>query len=337
MRMPRYTYLISNRSSDDPDNYIGPLTFQSAPNSMDRPYKSDGFKVAPPDAWTESLLRDLRDRYEGSQDPYDIAFYVHGFATSEKYGRLGLESFGLGLTSVGFDRGMLVGVSWPSNTWTYGGAQTNATLSGPLLTACGNVVGRLRHDLPRPVRATLFCHSMGNYLLGTTLAAGTAKLPAIDTIFMLAADVDYAIWSPGTANYPQGVAIKNVAKQVYVLYTSNDTVLRSSGWVNWQNRLGYSGAKSAAELPPNVAQLDYSAWGNDPYCNDYVPYSYYNTAAGTGALIHSSSKFVPDLLSFEALGIRHAPGTLDVAATRDLAELERLVTGAPKEGEPGQR
>jgi hypothetical protein len=334
--MPRHTYLISNRSTSDPDNYIGPLSWQNAPNHSDRPYKSEGFKAYPADAWTESLIGDLRDRYQGSTDTYDIAFYIHGYATSEKYARIGLESLGLGLTSVGFDRGILVGVSWPSNTWTYGGAQTNATMSGPLLTACGNIVGRLRYELKRAVRATLFCHSMGNYLASTTLAAGSAKLPAIDSIFMLAADVDYALWDPKGSSYAQGIAIKSAAKQVYVLYTQNDTVLRDSGIINNQTRLGYYGAKSVSQLPSNVAQFDYSAWGNDPYCNDYVPYSYYNSLAGTGALIHSSSKFIPDLLSFEVAGMQNVPGKLDVAAMRDLPELKRLVMGTSKPDEPAK-
>ncbi|PYQ54803.1 MAG: hypothetical protein DMF53_28975, partial [Acidobacteria bacterium] len=247
------------------------------------------------------------------------------------------ESYGLLLSSVGFDRGILVGVSWPSNTWTYGGAQTNAAASKALLSACGQVVTRLRAHAGRPVRATLFCHSMGNYLLSTSLVNG-ATLPPIDSIFLLAADVDYALWDPKSTSYPQGVAVAKAARHLYVLYTPNDTVLGDSGWVNWVYRLGYYGAKSVAQLPKNVSQIDYSAWGNDPYCLDYVPYSYYNTLAGTGALIHSSSKFVPDLISFQNHALRNLPqSSLDVPAARDLARLVSLVSVPWTPGKPAAR
>lgn len=338
MLFPKYTYLISNRSTSDPNGTIGPLTYHYAPNNMDRPYKSSGFSVVPSNSWMTSLTQDLATRYQGSAGPVDIMFYIHGYATSGEYAKIGLEGLGLGLTSVGIDRGILVGVSWPSNTWTYGEAQSNAAASGALLTACGNVIIALRSILKTTVRATLFCHSMGNYLLGSTLAAKTGVLPPVDSIFMLAADIDYAIWSPGTANYAQGVAIQKAAKQMYVLYTANDTVLRDSGWVNWDYRLGYFGAKSPNTLPANVAQFDYSAYGNDPYCNDYVPYSYYNTVAGTGALVHSSSKFIPDLLSFEAHCLQNVPaGSLNIKPTRDLAALKSLVTASSNAGKKGSK
>ncbi len=327
MILPKYTYLISNRDPSDPNNYIGPVTYQTAPNNNQRPYLSTPFKVVPGDAWNHALAADLETRYAGSSDVWDIAFYIHGYATSERYAQLGLESYGLLLSSVGFDRGILVGVSWPSSTWTYGGAQTNAAASKALLSACGQVVTRLRANIGRrPVRATIFCHSMGNYLLSMSLVNG-ATLPSIDSIFLLAADVDYALWDRTSTSYPQGVAVAKAAGHAYVLYTPNDRVLGDSGWVNWAYRLGYYGAKSAAQLPKNVSQLDYSAWGNDPYCLDYVPYSYYNTLAGTGALVHSSSKFVPDLISFQNHALRNVPqSSLNVPAARDLARLVSLVS-----------
>ena len=67
-----------------------------------------------------------------------------------------------------------------------------------------------------------------------------------------------------------------------------------------------------------------------------MPYSYYNSLAGTGALIHSSSKVIPDLLSFEVVGMQNVPGKLDVAAMRDLPELKRLVMGTSKPDEPAK-
>lgn len=329
MLTPKNSYLISNRSSSDPDGTIGPVTFQTAPNHMDRRYKSGPFSAKPADAFIHALTSDLAAE-QGSV--FDVAFYVHGFGTSEFYGRTGFEQYGLALTGVGFDRGILVGVSWPSNTWTYGGAQTNASNSTALVSACGVVLSRLRSSLPHPVRATFLCHSMGNYLLSTTLAGG-ASLPQLDSLFMLAADVDYDLWNPNGGSYPQGQAIQRAAKHVYVFYTTNDTVLRESGIINDETRLGYSGAKTVSQIPPNVSQFDYSAQGNYDTCKDFVPYSYYTSAAGGGSLVHSSSKFDPDVVNFTRVVMQSAPPRFDLPATNDPLKLMAAATGHAR-GEP---
>lgn len=338
MRMPKFSYLVSNRSASSPDDTLGPVTYQRAPNHLDRPYKSEGFESVAWGDWAAALITDLHARYDGSDDPWDLAFYVHGFETSEAYGRKGLESLGLALTSVGFDRGLLVGVSWPSDTWLYSSAQTNARGSNALMGAVAKTIKAVQ-STGAQVRVSLFCHSMGNYLAGYTMANGAA-LPHLDSLFLLAADVDNTLWQSGTPSAPLGDALAAAATQVYVFYTANDTVLRESGIINDVTRLGYSGAAPGTTVPGNVAQLDYSGYGNDPYCLDYVPYSYYATGASTGSLVHSSSKFVPDLLSlFRACMVNVPPGRVDVSPTRDFAKLRRLFKGkgAPEAKAPRAR
>jgi hypothetical protein len=336
MRMPKFTYLISNRSPSSPDDQIGPVVYQRAPNYNDRAYKRDGFVNVSVDDWAGALAADLAARYAGSSDPWDLAFYIHGYATSEPYGRIGLESFGLALSAVGVDRGILVGVSWPSDTYTYGGAQDNAVASTALINAVGKIITRVRATTSARVRVSIFCHSMGNYLLSTTLS-GTAKLPGVDSLFMLAADVGFDVWVPASGNYPQGLALAAAATQLYVFHTTNDTVLWDSGVINDDRRLGYQGASSGSTVPPNVAQFDYSAYGQVPYCEDYVPYSDWNYGAWTGALVHSSSKFVPDLLSFFRACLENPPpGRVDVPPTRDLAKLRRSL-GKARAQAPARR
>jgi len=315
------------------DDTCGSLSYWIAPNdslgSFSLPYQWQlALNVRRSQAqWRTALAAELANRFSGDPGPIDVGFAIHGFANAASDSVAGLAQQGDALALCGY-RGLVVNASWPSDTYTYGGAQDNACnpLTGAMLQDIFATIAFLRGKFaPHTVRVTLFCHSMGNYVLAQNASAyGTPG--ALDSIMMLAADVDYHLFDPSSSVYPQGVAVCGLTPgPVLAFFSSADTVLRISGIDNGVDRLGYSGPSNGhATRPPNALACDITAITTSGATEVFTPYDCYTSLVGTGSLVHACSKMIPAIVATQVLLAQGAPAS-EILRSRRAREGDQLV------------
>jgi esterase/lipase superfamily enzyme len=309
-----HTYFLSNRVAGNEDsNKVGPLRYLLRQNGAQESYSPDGggFSAVDEQAFTTQLGQDLRAARDAQGRP-QLAIYVHGFDTPYAAAFPDLQSFGLGLAAAGYP-GVVVGVTWPSFTHTtvfppetyYAHAQDNAKHSKGLFEAVIRLIAGAQTQLSG-LDASLLCHSMGNYLLAETVAAGDAaalKRP-LRSVLMLAADVVNTLFQPGDG---RGPLITALTQQVTVYYSGNDEVLEASGVINFDVRLGYGGPADYGTLAAKVAGLDCTAQvATSAVAETYVPVGQSSILA-SDVTVHSCYRYVPALLQDQAQAMLGLP------------------------------
>ena len=314
------SFMLSCRLIDDgdtnpahlSDNYCGGLSYWVAPNdglgNMFLPYQWNLLLCVRKDQtpWRNALAAELTNRFQGDTGPIDVGFSIHGFDNAALDSVAGLAQQGDALSLCGY-RGVVVNVSWPSYTDTYGGAQENARdkRTGVLLGEVFATIAFLRQKFTgRTVRVTLFCHSMGNYVLAEH-ASKHGMAGALDSIMMLAADVDYQLFDPtGPVHvYAQGLAVSKLTPNCVVCFFSGaDMVLYYSGFDNGVDRLGYTGPSNPhSTRPPNVFACDITSITNSGALSVFTPYDCYTSVVGTGSLVHACSKMIPSVVATQVV------------------------------------
>ena len=321
--------------ADLSDNYCGDLSYWIAPNDALGPFalpyqwQLTLHVRRSQSQWRNALAAELTTRYTGDDGPIDVGFAIHGFGNAATDSVSGLAQQGDALALCGY-RGLVVNASWPSDTDTYGGAQENASdpRTGAMVQEIFTTIDFLRQKFgTRPVRVTLFCHSMGNYVLAQN--AGTYGTPgALDSIMLLAADVDYRLFDPTAPApvYAQGTAVAALTGGGVVCFFSGaDTVLWDSGIWNGVDRLGYTGPSNGhSTRPPNVFACDITAISSSGATQVFTPYDCYTSAVGTGSLVHDCSKMIPAIVATQVLLAQGMPAT-EILRTREVREGDRVV------------
>jgi hypothetical protein len=265
--------------------------------------------------WIGMLADDLYALYEDKSSPVSLAFYIHGFDNSAFDARIGHTWYGSRMYANGFQQGLIVGASWPSNCNSAYYARQYATASYglmsdvlqtiPLVTAA--LQAKYGNNAPK-LNTAVVCHSMGNYLMSTTLASGNVPnyQGAVDWAIMLAPDVDYAIFTQGSSVLNQGNAIYQMANgHVLVFWCINDEVLEADEHIGNWCVLGYRGPKQPiSSSTPNVYFLNSVNFATSDDAAHYVPNEYVSTQ-----LVHSVYRFDPQLVAWQAITI--ASGGLD--------------------------
>lgn len=183
-----------------------------------------------------------------------VLFYVHGFAT-KPIGYL------KNIDSIAFQKNifMLIPVLWPSEG-NLGAEDPQLLLGGrhpyqkdqAFSEAAGKLLQSLAPtDQTESISKSILCHSMGNRVLRFFANEGVT----FDNIFMVAADVDAALfdastgwrwwpWSNNKENIKQALDImkmltKGKGGKIHVLYNEEDEALKGSVVLNsFQVRLG---------------------------------------------------------------------------------------------------
>lgn len=330
------TYMLSNRVNNADCSPPGPVSYLYNSNFPCQMYSELVPQTTSEKAqWIAMLADDLFALYRDKESPVTLAFYIHGFDVSVNDARIGHAWYGSRLYASGLEQGLVVGATWPSNCTTPYYARQYAEASANLMSAILEVIPLVRAALKAkygtsaPTLTTaVVCHSMGNYLMSTTLASG--KIPgyknAVDLVLMLAPDVDHAIFTQGSSVLSQGQAIYEMAKgHVVVWWTRNDEVLEADEYAgNWYV-LGYRGPQlPISSATPNVDFLDCATTATQAIGSQYVPYEY-----GSVAMVHSSYRFASQLVLWQALLLRlmRADETLEAA----LAASRPDTTAAPCE------
>lgn len=294
------------------DNSCGDLSYWVAPNdglgTMFLPYQWNLTLSVRKDqaSWRNALAAELTNRFQNDTGPIDVGFAIHGYENAASDSVSGLAQQGNNLALCGY-RGLVVNASWPSDTgvYDYFGAQANARdpKTGAMLKEIFATITFLRQKFTgRTVRVTLFCHSMGNYVLAQNAAAyGTPG--ALDSIMMLAADVDHRLFDPSGPVYAQGVAVSKLTPNGVVCFFSGaDTVLWDSGIINGVDRLGYTGPSNPhSTRPANVYACDITQITSSGALSVFTPYDCYTSAVGTGSLVHACSKMIPSIVAVQVL------------------------------------
>jgi Alpha/beta hydrolase of unknown function (DUF900) len=333
------THMLSNRVNNADCSAPGPVLYMNNFNFPSQMYN----ELMPQETldktkWIAALADDLFTLYTDKGRPVVLAFYIHGFDLSANDARIAHAWYGSRLFATGLDQGLVVGASWPSNcTSPYYGrqyAEASANLMTAILEAIPLVRAALKakHGSGAPELVTaVVTHSMGNYLMSTTLASG--KVPnyknAVDWALMLAPDVDYAIFTQNSPVSNQGKAIYEMAKgNVWVFWTWNDEVLKADEYAgNWYV-LGYRGPKTPiSSATPNVQFVDSGTVATQATGSQYVPYVY-----GSLAVVHSSYRFVTQLVFWQAFLLRY--GRADETLEKVLAASRPDTTAEP--GAPSQ-
>lgn len=318
------------------DNVCGDLSYWIGPNDglgpMFLPYQwnlSLFARSKDQTQWRNALAAELANRFQNDTGPIDVGFAIHGYENAASDSVSGLAQQGNTLALCGY-RGLVVNMSWPSDTgvYDYFGAQANARdpRTGAMFAQVFATVAFLRQKFTsRTVRATLFCHSMGNYVMAENAAAyGTAG--ALDSIMMLAADVDHRLFDPKGPVYAQGVAVSGLTPNGVVCFFSGaDTVLWDSGIVNGVDRLGYTGPSNPhSTRPPNTYACDITQITNSGALSVFTPYDCYTMAVGTGSLVHACSKVIPSIAAVQVLLAQGLPPG-QVLKSREVREGDREV------------
>lgn len=330
------TYMISNRVNKADCSPPGPVLYLKNNNFPSQMY-NELLSQSTVDraAWIDALTIDLYNLHKDKNRPVGLAFYIHGFDLSANDARISQACYGSRLYVTGHDQGLVVGASWPSNCDFPSTGRQYAEDSANLMTAILDVIPLVRAALQSkygagaPKLATaVITHSMGNYLMSTTLASG--KVPnyrnAVDQVLMLAPDVSNSIFQQGASDSNQGQAIYDMAGgNVWVFWTWNDRVLEADEYAgNWKV-LGYRGP----ELPisrgtPKVQFIDSGNVANYDNGEQYVPYVY-----GMAAIVHSSYRFVTQLVFWQTVLLR--TGAAD-ETLQELIDATRLkLSAAPAE------
>ena len=312
MSFPTRTYMLSNRVNQADCTAPGPVVYLSNMNFPSQGY-NELFEQQAIDraTWIAQLADDLFRVCTDPGRPVVLAFYVHGYDTSATDARVAHALYGSRLSTTGLGQGLVVGASWPSNCDTPYWARQYASQSANLMAAMIDVIPLVRKQLDAkygqraPLLVTaVIAHSMGNYLMSTTLASGNVPryAGAVDWVLMLAPDVDHAIFTRGSAVENQGRAIYQMASgNVWVFWTWNDDVLKADEYAgNWYV-LGYRGPQQP--ISPSTPDVQFIDSGKVAYSDNaevYVPYDY-----GSLAAVHSSYRFVTQLVFWQILALRY--------------------------------
>lgn len=312
MSFPTRTYMLSNRVDQADCTAPGPVVYLSNMNFPAQAYNElFDQQVVDPATWIAQLADDLVRVCADPSRPVVLAFYVHGYDTSATDARLAHALYGSRLSTTGLGQSLVVAASWPSNCETPYGARQNAEQSSNLMAAMLAAIPLVRKQLnakygkraPQLVTAVI-AHSMGNYLMSTTLAGNgvPASAGAVDWVLMLAPDVDHAIFTAGSGVESQGKAIYQMASgNVWVFWTWNDLVLQADEYAGQWRVLGYRGPK--LPISPAMSRVLFIDSGTVAYFDNaevYVPYDY-----GTLAAVHSSYRFVTQLVFWQVLALRY--------------------------------
>lgn len=301
------TYMLSNRVNQSDCDAPGPVLYLYNINMPSQMYND----IQPQSStdkgtWIKMLADDLYAIYMDKGKPVSLSFYIHGFDTSATDARIGHVWYGSRLYANGLEQGLVVGVSWPSNCDFPSSGRQNATASYALFSAVLQAIplvkaalaGKYGNNAP-PLHTAIICHSMGNYLMSTTLASGNVPnyTKAVDRVLMLAPDVDYSIFTQNSSVKAQGEAISQmVSDRVVVFWTTNDEVLEADEIAGWWCVLGYRGPKlPISTRTPNVQFancINYATYNNGVL---YVPANY-----GSTTIVHSSYRFTSLLVNWEA-------------------------------------
>lgn len=312
MNFPARTYMLSNRVNQADCAAPGPVLYLSNMN-----FPSQGYnelfdqQIIDKATWIAQLADDLHRVCTDQQRPVVLAFYVHGFDTSATDARIAHAYYGSRLNATGLDQSVIVAASWPSNCDTPYWGRQYAEQSANLMTAMLEAITLVRKQLnakygksaPQLVTAVI-THSMGNYLMSTTLASGNVPnyAGAVDWVLMLAPDVDHAIFTQGSSVENQGRAIYQMANgNVWVFWTWNDEVLEADEYAGDWYVLGYRGPQQPiSQATPGVVFIDSGSVANTDNAETYVPYDY-----GSTAVVHSSYRFITQLVFWQILALRY--------------------------------
>lgn len=328
------TYMLSNRVNNADCSSPGPVVYLKNFNLPSEMYN----ELLPQDtvdkaSWIDMLARDIYTLYRDKTRPVLLAFYIHGFDLSANDARIAHAWYGSRLFATGLDQGIVVGASWPSNCTTPYYGRQYASESANLMTAILEVIPLVRVALKSKygtgapeLTTAVITHSMGNYLMSTTLASG--KVPnyknAVDRVLMLAPDVDHRIFTQSTPVSNQGEAIYAMASgNVWVFWTWNDEVLKADEYMGDWYVLGYRGPQlPISSATPNVGFVDSGTVANQANGSQYVPYVY-----GSTAVVHSSYRFVTQLVFWQTFLLRF--GKADETLQNVLASTPAVTPGEP--------
>ncbi len=312
MSFPTRTYMLSNRVNEADCTAPGPVVYLSNMNFPSQAYNELlPQHVVDKAAWIAQLADDLVRVCVDPSRPVVLAFYIHGYDTSATDARLAHALYGSRLSTTGLGQSLVVAASWPSNCDTPYWARQYAEQSANLMAAMLDAIPLVRKQLEAkygkraPLLVTaVIAHSMGNYLMSTTLASRAVPnyIGAVDWVLMLAPDVDHAIFTRGSAVENQGQAIYQMAGgNVWVFWTWNDDVLKADEYAgNWYV-LGYRGPqRPISPATPGVLFIDSGEVAYAGNAESYVPYDY-----GTLAAVHSSYRFVTQLVFWQILALRY--------------------------------
>lgn len=302
MALQIHTYTLSNR---DGSKVSADITYLSTTNRPGQLYNEYGPQqsLAKQD-WIAQLAIDIFAISGGKPVPVALIFHIHGFNTTADDARLGHMQYGAVLAAQGVTPGLVVSASWPGDTATPRGARQNAEKSYALFQEILNSFAsvqaalqtRYKENAPR-LWKVITCHSMGNYVMSTTLGSGKIHdyRRKVDRVVMLAPDVDRAIFTDKSEVLNQGQAIYDMASgNVQVLWSSTDAILEADEWLGMWYVLGYRGP-----LPPlaattrNVSAYDCSRIASLTFSSKYVPAEYEGPPNG---ITHSACRFVSSLI-----------------------------------------
>lgn len=331
MNSPKRTYMLSNRVDEADCSAPGPVVYLSNLNFPSQEYNEllnqQAFDRA---TWIAHLADDLYRVCADQQHPVVLAFYIHGFDTSASDARIAHASYGSRLSATGLGQSLIVAASWPSNCDIPYSARQYAKQSANLMTAILEAITLVKDQLNATygesapqLKTAVIAHSMGNYLLSTTLASGDVPnyAGAVDWALMLAPDVDHSIFTKGSSVEAQGQAIYQMANgNVWVFWTWNDLVLKGDEYMGDWYVLGYRGPQyPISPSTPDILFIDSGSVANTNHAEMYVPYDY-----GSLAVVHSSYRFITQLLFWQILALRY--GQPD-------KELERIINASPSGAE----
>lgn len=312
MNAPTCTYMLSNRVNQADCSTPGSVVYLRNMNFPSQAYNElFDQQVIEKTAWIDQLADDLQRVCVDKQRPVVLAFYVHGFDTSAADARIAHAYYGSRLDATGLGQSLVVAASWPSNCDTPYSARKNAEKSANLMSAMVEAIKLVRNRLDAKygksaaqLVTAVITHSMGNYLMSTTLASGNVPnyAGAVDWVLMLAPDVDHAIFTQGSPVESQGRAIYQMAKgNVWVFWTWNDEVLEADEYAGDWYVLGYRGPKlPISQATPGVVFIDSGSVANTSNAETYVPYDY-----GSTAVVHSSYRFITQLVFWQILALRY--------------------------------
>ncbi|HYP39101.1 MAG TPA: alpha/beta hydrolase [Chloroflexia bacterium] len=301
------TYMLSNRVAESDCGSPGPVLYlynNNFPSQMYCDYLPQ--KATDQGTWIKMLADDIYTIYRDKTKPVSLSFYIHGFDTSATDARIGHVWYGSRLYANGLPQGLVVGVSWPSNCDLPSSGRTNAEASYALFSAVLETIPLVKAALTNKYGAnapalntSIVCHSMGNYLMSTTLGDGNVPnyQGAVDWVLMLAPDVDYSIFTQNSSVKAQGEAISQMANGLVVVFWSlNDEVLEADEYAGDWYVLGYRGPQQP--ISNKITNVDFANCNNAATYDKGLPYVPANY--GSTTIVHSSYRFVPFLVVLEA-------------------------------------
>lgn len=313
------TYVISNRKNDS--EISSTIDYQFSPNAPNQMYNDNvGMVSVAMAVWYDYVAKDLITLSQKQPVSIPLVFQIHGFHTTAEEARRGQAQYGNLLYAEGLAPGLVIGVSWPSATWTPAGGRENAENSYPLfhavLTAFEGIQASLKrmggNNAPTLLKV-IICHSMGNYLMSKALTSG--KIPVdqyrnrVDRVIMLAPDVDRRIFTQESSVLNQGKAIYDMCSgNVQVLWTGEDDILAKDEWIGMWTILGYRGLQAPlSPSTPSVSFYDCTKYARRDYSYKYVPGDYISQSPPfpPDGVAHSACRFVPDLILLEIDFITH--------------------------------